>query len=49
LLVTDVDCEGYPVAFLLFDRNDEVVFSVLLEKIKVRIGNVSPKTIMSDM
>lgn len=49
LLVTDVDCEGYPVAFLLTNRNDEVVISVLLEKIKDRLGSVSPKTIMSDM
>jgi len=49
LLVTDVDCEGYPVAFLLTNRNDEVVISVLLEKINDRLGSVSPKTIMSDM
>lgn len=49
ILVTDVDCEGYPVAFLLTNRNDEVVISVLLEKIKDRVGNVLPKTIMSDM
>jgi len=49
LLVTDLDSEGYPVDFLLTNRNDEVVISVLLEKIKARLGTVSPKTIMSDM
>lgn len=49
MLVTDVDCEDYPVAFLLSNSNDEVVFSVLLEQIKVRVGNVLPKTITSDM
>jgi len=49
LLVTDLDSEGYPVAFLLTNRNDEVVISVLLDKIKDRLGTASPKTIMSDM
>jgi len=49
LLVIDVDSEGYPIAFLLTNKNDEVVISVLLEKMKNRLGTVSPKTIMSDM
>ncbi|KAL4148873.1 hypothetical protein QTP88_003018 [Uroleucon formosanum] len=49
ILVTDVNCEVYPVPFLLSNKNDEVLVSVLLENIKVRIGIVSPKTIMSDM
>ncbi|VVC28141.1 Hypothetical protein CINCED_3A014603 [Cinara cedri] len=49
ILVADVDSEGSPVAFLLTNRNDDVVISVLLEKIKNRLGTISPKSIMSDM
>lgn len=49
MLVTDVDSEGYLFAFLLSNRIDEVVFNVLLEQIKICIGNVLPKTIMSYM
>lgn len=40
MLVTDVDRVRYLVAFLLSNRNDEVVFSVLLEKIKFRISEL---------
>ncbi len=47
-LVSDVDRQCTPVAFLVTNRTDGVILDVFFQCIRQRMGVVSPKTFMSD-
>ena len=48
VIVIDEFGEGYPVAWCLSNRTDLTVMITFFEEIKKRVGNITPKWIMSD-
>ncbi len=49
LVVDEEDNAGFPVAFGVTNRNDQVVVEMFLECVRYIVGTVKPKTFMSDM
>lgn len=49
LLVLDELREGYPGAFLISSKSDAVVMEIFYSCIQQIIGQLKPKTFMSDM
>ena len=49
MLVLDYDGEGLPVAFALSNRNDKAVIDIFLCLIKMQVGILAPRTLMTDM
>lgn len=49
LLIIDQYEEGYPVCFLITNRNDQIALQVMFSVIKDKVGSIRPKAFMSDM